>query len=575
VVYANLGQYARALEAYRQALAIFDALPAYQGARATILNNMGGLFFSLGQYKEALDSTHQALAIFNKFSDRPDAASAFTDLGLLYEIVGQYSPPLEFQEAGLAMRRDIGNALNQESITKVGQAATLNNIGRVYVSVGKYDQALKLHQQALAIYQELGDRAGEATTQNNLGQVYDHQKQPDQALKFYQQALQLYKQVGDRTGEGVALSNLGHAYEQQGQNAQALKFYQQALAVHREVGDRVNEGVTLSSIGRILHRSGQHSEAEKTLRQAIGILESLRPGLTDAEKVSIFETQQKTYGTLQQTLIAQKQTNPALEIAERSRARAFVELLAQRLNANATTPPSLSALTLAQIQQIAKTQNSTLVEYAIVHDADPAQAAQLLIWVVQPTGKIDFRQVELKALPSSGINSAEGISPLESLVTQARGAIGVKGRGLTFREDAPTLARAIAKVSDNQTQPLQQLYQLLIQPIADLLPTDPNAHIIFSPQEALFLVPFPALQASDGHYLIEQHTVLTVPSIQVLDLTHQKHQQLSGKAKNVLVVGNPTMPKVSLPLGAPPQPLPSLPGAEQEAKAIATLLNTQ
>ncbi|HEY9805154.1 MAG TPA: CHAT domain-containing protein, partial [Candidatus Obscuribacterales bacterium] len=111
--------------------------------------------------------------------------------------------------------------------------------------------------------------------------------------------------------------------------------------------------------------------------------------------------------------------------------------------------------------------------------------------------------------------------------------------------------------------------------IADLLPTDPNAHVIFSPQEALFLVPFPALQASDGHYLIEQHTVLTAPSIQVLDLTHQKHQQLSGKAKSVLVVGNPTMPKVSLPLGAPPQALPSLPGAEQEAKAIATLLNTQ
>lgn len=579
VVYVNLGQYAKALESYRQALAIFESLPAYQGARATILNNMGGLFFSIGQYKEALDSTQQALAIFNKFSDRPDAATAFTELGLLYEIVGQYSQPLELQQSGLAMRRDIGNALNQEAITKVGQAATLNNIGRVYVSVGKYDQALKLHQQALAIYQELGDRAGEATTQNNLGQVYDSQKQPDQALKFYQQALQLYQQVGDRTGEGVALSNLGHAYEQQGQNAQALKFYQQALAVHREVGDRVNEGVTLSSIGRILHRSGQQSEAEKTLRQAIAILESLRPGLTDAEKVSIFETQQKTYGTLQQTLIAQKQTNPALEIAERSRARAFVELLAQRLNANSTTAPALNPPTLTQIKQIAKTQNSTLVEYAIVQDT--AQGSQLLIWVIQPTGNISFRQVELKGLPQSGINSVDVASPLESLVTQARGAIGVQGRGLNFREDSPTLARAIAKVSNQTNQPLQQLHQLLIQPIADLLPTDPNAHIIFLPQESLFLVPFPALQASNGRYLIEQHTVLTAPSIQVLDLTHQQQQRLQkidrkkADPPSSLIVGNPTMPKVSLPLGAPPQPLPSLPGAEQEAKTIAALLKTQ
>ncbi|MEP0871075.1 DUF2225 domain-containing protein [Trichocoleus desertorum AS-A10] len=579
VVYVNLGQYAKALEAYRQALAIFDLLPAYQGAKATILNNMGGLFFSIGQYKEALDSTQQALAIFNKFSDRSDTATAFTELGLLYEIVGQYSQPLEFHQSGLAMRRDIGNALNQESITKVGQAATLNNIGRVYASVGKYDQALKLHQQALVIYQELSDRAGEATTQNNLGQVYDNQKQTEQALKFYQQALQLYKQVGDRTGEGVALSNLGHAYEQQGQNSQALKFYQQALTVHREVGDRVNEGVTLSSIGRILHRSGQQSEAEKTLRQAIAILESLRPGLTDAGKVSIFETQQKTYGTLQQTLIAQKQTNPALEIAERSRARAFVELLAQRLNTNSTTAPALNPPTLAQIKQIAKTQNSTLVEYAIVQDTAPSQAPQLFIWVIQPTGNMSFRQVELKGLPQPGINAADTASPLESLVTQARGAIGIKGRGLAFQEDTTTVARAIAKVNNQTNQPLQQLHQLLIQPIADLLPTDPNAHVTFLPQEALFLVPFPALQASNGRYLIEQHTVLTAPSIQALDLTHQQQQRLQQanrqRGNPTLIVGNPTMPKVSLPLGATAQPLPSLPGAEQEAKAIAALLKTQ
>ncbi|MBD2546926.1 MULTISPECIES: CHAT domain-containing protein [Planktothricoides] len=50
-------------------------------------------------------------------------------------------------------------------------------------------------------------------------------------------------------------------------------------------------------------------------------------------------------------------------------------------------------------------------------------------------------------------------------------------------------------------------------PIADLLPSDPNAHVIFIPQDELFLVLFPALVDENDTYLIEKHTILTDPSI--------------------------------------------------------------
>jgi CHAT domain-containing protein len=84
----------------------------------------------------------------------------------------------------------------------------------------------------------------------------------------------------------------------------------------------------------------------------------------------------------------------------------------------------------------------------------------------------------------------------------------------------------------------------------------------------LFLVPFAALQDATDKYLIEKDTILTAPSIQVLDLTRQ--QQVS--TKEAPVVGNPTMPSISLVIGEPPQPLPSLPGAERQAMAIAQIL---
>jgi CHAT domain-containing protein len=85
------------------------------------------------------------------------------------------------------------------------------------------------------------------------------------------------------------------------------------------------------------------------------------------------------------------------------------------------------------------------------------------------------------------------------------------------------------------------------------------------------LLPFPALEDSSGQYLIQKHTLLTVPAIQVLDLTRQQQQRLATKysgvvqGKDALVVGNPKMP-------ADLEPLPS---AEEEARAIGQILNTK
>ncbi|NES25285.1 MAG: CHAT domain-containing protein, partial [Symploca sp. SIO3E6] len=139
---------------------------------------------------------------------------------------------------------------------------------------------------------------------------------------------------------------------------------------------------------------------------------------------------------------------------------------------------------------------------------------------------------------------------------------------------------ASGKTRQRQEERLKQLHQLLIEPIADLLPSDPNARVIFIPQEELFLVPFPALQDESGKHLIKKHTILTAPSIQVLELTRQQRQKLGSWESGVangeyIVVGNPTMPKVAPTPGESPEPLEPLPGAEEEATEIASLLNTQ
>lgn len=81
------------------------------------------------------------------------------------------------------------------------------------------------------------------------------------------------------------------------------------------------------------------------------------------------------------------------------------------------------------------------------------------------------------------------------------------------------------------------------------------------------------MQDSTGRYLIEKHSILTSPSIQVLQLT-ARQKRIPSTNKDVLLVGNPIMPKVANKPGEPPQQLPQLEGTAAEVNAIAPLFQT-
>ncbi|MCC5610470.1 tetratricopeptide repeat protein [Nostoc sp. CHAB 5834] len=536
-VYQNQGEYAKALEFHQQALAIHKQF-RNQAAEGVTLNNIATVYKNQGHYAKALKFFQQGLAIHQQVGTKVLEGTTFNNIAAVYDDLGQYAKALEFYQQALAIHKQIDY--------KAGEGITLNNIGVVYDSLGQYAKALESYQKALAIRKQISDKAGEGFTLNNIGKVYKSQGQYAEGLKSYQQALAIHKQIRNKAGKGLTLSNIGGVYAILGQYTKALEFYQQALAIHKQIGDTAGQGITLSNIGVVYGSQSKYADAEKTLFAAIKVNETLRTrDLTDDQKISIFETQASTYRFLQKALIAQNKTNTALEISERSRARAFIELLASKISGNIDNQQAIKPPNIEQIKQIAKVQNATLVEYSIME-------SKLYIWVIKPTGKIAFKEVDIKSLNTS----------LADLVKESRVSICVRGRGINIE--------SVCKSNKNQelqknNPNLQKLYQVLIEPIASLLPTNPDEHVIFIPHDSLFLVPFIALQDKDGKYLIEKHTILTAPAIQILDLTHQQRQKVTGE--DVLVMGNPIMPKV----GIPPVQLPPLAGAEKEALTIANL----
>ncbi|MUG91340.1 CHAT domain-containing protein [Scytonema sp. UIC 10036] len=556
--------YSKAVE-YLQPLLTIAQTIGNRKAEAQTLGNLGIAHRGLGKYAKAVELNLQALEIMRIIKDHQAEGQILGILGNAYASLGKYDQAIESHQQSLLIA--------QKTNDRIGEGTTLGNLGGIYSSLGDYNKAIESYKQSLEIVRSLNNREGEGYILNNLGVAYHIEDNLTQATNYYNQSLAIARTISNRQLEGEALTSLAMAYEDRGNFTGAIELHQQSLAIARAISNPQAEALALNNLGHTLFVSSNLVEAEKQLRLAIEVLKSLRFGLTDNYNVSVFDTQISTYNLLQQVLIAQNKPEAALEISEQGRARAFVALLDKGLSENlkkqrknGINSVHTESITIAKIKQLAQAQKATFVEYSIVPDDSfkfqgklRGRESKLFIWVVKPTGEVVFRQVDLKPLWQQKTSIAQ-------LVTNSRESIGVRGLFSVEVLTAPTT---------DQKQRQQQLYNLLIKPIASDLPKNPLERVIFIPQESLFLVPFAALQDATGQYLVEKHTILTSPAIELLDFTQLQQQRLQGKAQDVLIVGNPTMPKVALDPGKPLQQLPPLPNAENEAIAIANLLNTQ
>lgn len=216
---------------------------------------------------------------------------------------------------------------------------------------------------------------------------------------------------------------------------------------------------------------------------------------------------------------------------------------------------------MKQLQQIARDQKITIVSYSLIEGTGIGSfqpllgSAELYAWVIDTTGKINFRKIDLSTW------EIENGKSLIAIIEDLQEKLGRSSGTSRFAGATNANPRKPRTNSDDSPEELKELYRLLIKPIKEFLPTDPEAKVVFIPHQALFLVPFAALREQSGKYLIEKHTIAYSPSIQVLAYTAKLRDRAQGSG--ALLVGNPT------------NDLRDLPNAEIEVTAIAQFFKTK
>ena len=288
----------------------------------------------------------------------------------------------------------------------------------------------------------------------------------------------------------------------------------------------------------------------------------------------------------------------ALESAERCRGRALTQQLAHRafsrpmpsiqemmsgrqrngqplpeaedLLSNPAAQAAARPASLAEMRAMARQRRATVLVYSIATEPNrlpsrmPEREVGIRIWVLDPEGRVSLRE---RGFEGVLVNQDETF-PLSSTIVHAREIFGVAGRGPV----AVVNARP-QRVSRSGNE-LRRLYRLLVEPVAELLPAEAGARVMVVPQGTLFLVPFAALEDAGGAPLVSRYSLSLTPSMQTLSLTGARKGPARADSSS-LVVGNPLMPRYVPVPGAAPLDVPPLPGAEDEARAVAELLQAR
>ena len=266
---------------------------------AEILDNTGRLYSFYGKFKKAIAYFERARKIFERAArSEPGALSAAENGGEAWKIAaaklaaclvnignvdyfkGNYETALEYYEkaAGLLERLCGGSDQGSRAAADIALAARISNdMGVVYLKLGRFDRALELIERGLELRSgHFGpDHPTTASSYNNLGNLYLDMEEYEKALEYFGRALKIRRACygASHPSTMTSVHDIGDVYLELGEYEKALENYSKALKVRlRSLGARHPAVATcFNNLGLVHSNLGEYEKALECHRRSLKI----------------------------------------------------------------------------------------------------------------------------------------------------------------------------------------------------------------------------------------------------------------------------------------------------------------
>lgn len=307
--------------------------------------------------------------------------------------------------------------------------------------------------------------------------------------------------------------------------------------------------------------------AVRLLKKAVEVIESQRSTIdTEASKIGFVGDKQAVYGLLVSALVAQKKDSEAFVYAERGKARAMVDILAEKRSFKGGKTGSADNVALmeklAAAEQAGLTDLVERVQGKVQTRSVSGVQQQLILSspelaslvVVQPP---DVRKIRKRLAKNEVLIEYFGQrEELFAFIVSNKDvqAVVLNGKGLLQAVERFRKAVSDPDSSDYKTEG-KALYDRIVRPLANHLR---GKTITIVPHGPLHYVSFAALH-NGKQYFIDQAALRIMPSAAVME--YLKNDRRVSQPK-MLALGNPDLKDANM----------DLPGAEKETRALMKLV---
>jgi PAS domain S-box-containing protein len=226
-------------------------------------NQQADLQVRQGRLAEAQEAADLALSLARQAADlaaqtrRKLEADCLVALGEIHERLGEWASSKEHSQQALDLYLELGNP--------AGEARARRQLGGVYSRIGRADEGQAQLERALELYCHLEDREGEGNTLNQLGLAASDRAQ---RRACYEQALAIFEALGNRERQAIMLNNLAGVYKWLGLYRQAQEYAEQAVQIAREAEKGLILLYSLGSLGEAFLGLGDTKRAASLLFEA-------------------------------------------------------------------------------------------------------------------------------------------------------------------------------------------------------------------------------------------------------------------------------------------------------------------
>ncbi|MBI3031396.1 MAG: CHAT domain-containing protein [Candidatus Rokubacteria bacterium] len=458
-----------------------------------------------GELRRGIREASKALFLGQQSRDEYLLANAKRDLAYAYSLAGYLDRAAQFAEEAIDHVQRAPGHVDRSVI--LGPAYKVR--GDVRLRQGRVSEATRDYERALASSQQ----SFQPFVRVSLGNAYLASGNPPKARELFREA-----EAGAPAGlRPLIRRGLGQAALAEGQHQEAIRLFSEAAAQASGPDQAYHRLWALEGVGRARRAAADQAGALEAYTHAIAAAEQVRSRFRSEEfKTGFFGDIQRIFDEAVGLLVEAGQVEAALEISERSRSRALLDLLRGRVKvsagAEAFAAPLGQAVSASELRA-ALPEGVAVAEYHV-------SPHRTYAWIIRRSGiTLAVVEVERKIL-------AHDIGRLRETI-RAR------------TPEAPELAAG--------------LYAQLIRPLGLV----ESEALVVVPHDVLHYVPFHALRGPRG-YLIEERPVSYAPSASTLVRLLAREQT---DKRQVLALGNPD-------LGTPRL---SLPGAQREVERIKML----